>query len=146
MDMEYMLLPIIWVALIIIFAVIEFITQGITTIWFAISAAISLLLALIGAPLWLQIVVFVVVSLALLIFIRDILVKKYNKGLAKTNVEAIVGEHAMVTESINNVSATGRVVINGMEWSAAAQSDDVSFEVGAKVTVVDVKGVKVIVK
>lgn len=146
MDMEYMLLPIIWLVLLIVFAVIEFLTQGIATVWFAVAAGVALLLALIGAPLWLQIVVFVFVSLALLIFIRDILVKRYNKSLEKTNVEAVVGEHAVVIEAINNVAGTGRVIIKGMEWSAATENDGTVFDTGAAVTVVDVKGVKVIVR
>lgn len=146
MDMEFMMLPLIWIALIIVFSVTEVVTQGITTIWFAIASAVSLLLAILGAPLWLQIGVFIVVALLLLIFIRDILVKKYNRGLAKTNVETIAGESAIVIEKINNVAGSGRVTIKGMEWAAAAEDDNAVFDEGAKVTVVEVKGVKVIVK
>jgi len=144
--MSYISIPIIWLLLLIIFALVEFFTQGITTIWFALAAGISLLLSLIGTPISVQIIVFIIVSLFLLLFIRQILVKKYNKSLAKTNVEAVVGEEAIVVEAVNNISGAGRVNIKGMEWAAAAEDASASFEIGAKVTVVDVKGVKVIVK
>ncbi|MCQ2541175.1 MAG: NfeD family protein [Lachnospiraceae bacterium] len=139
-------MAIVWLVLLLVFAVTEFLTQGITTIWFAIAAGVSLLLALIGAPIWLQVVVFVVLSAVLLIVGRQILVKKYNNSLEKTNVEAVIGQTALVIEDIDGKLGAGRVIIGGMEWAAAPEEANAKFAKDAQVTVVDVKGVKVIVK
>ncbi len=135
-----------WLALAVALLIIEMMTQGLTTIWFAGGALAAFVLALLGAPVWAQIVVFLVVSLLLLVFTRPIAMKYYNNRLTKTNAESLVGQNAVVTEDIDNLKAAGRVKINGLDWKAQSVRDDVTISAGTNVTVKDIQGVKLIVE
>lgn len=138
--------PIIWLILLIIFIIIELISLGLTTIWFAGGALVAYIASVAGANEIIQIVLFLAVSLILLFFTRPLAQKYINKGAVKTNVEAVTGKTAKVIEEINNVNATGKAVIDGEEWMARAEKAEEIFRVGELVTVSEVQGVKVIVK
>ena len=86
------------------------------------------------------------ISIVLLIFTRPIAVKYFNKDRVKTNAESIVGSQAVVTSLIDNLSSTGQVRVNGMEWTARSTDDNVNFSEGNVVTVVAINGVKLIVE
>lgn len=138
-------MPIIWLIVFAILIIIEFLTMGLTTIWFACGAIIACLASAFGWPLWLQIIFFVVVSAVLLIFTRPIALKYFNRSRTKTNVEGIVGKQAVVTTEIDNVRATGQVKIDGMDWSARSENG-ANIAKDSIVTIVRVEGVKLIVK
>ena len=57
-------MPAIWIGLIVIFLIIEGLTAGLVTIWFAVGALAALIAAMFHAPLWLQLVWFFAVSIA----------------------------------------------------------------------------------
>ena len=57
-----------WLILLGILLIIEIITLGLTTIWFAGGALIAFLVAILGGAVWLQVVVFLAVSILLLLF------------------------------------------------------------------------------
>ena len=137
---------IIWLVLLVLCVAIEFATMGLTTIWFAGGSLVAVILAALGAPSYVQIAAFIVVSLVMLIFTRPIAVRYFNKDRVKTNAESIVGKKAVVTALIDNVAATGQVTVGGMEWSDRATEDGVKIEQGAIVTVVAISGVKLIVE
>ena len=84
-------------------------------------------------------------SVLLLVFTRPIAAKHFNKKMVATNVDSVPGETGVVSVDIDNVAATGTVMLKGMEWTARTESDDVKIEKGAKVRVLRVEGVKVIV-
>lgn len=135
---------VIWIALIIIFSVIEVLTMGLTTIWFAGAALIALLAALVGLSVPVQIGIFLL-SAALLIYFTKPLAKDFLRiGSEKTNVEAVIGQSGPVVKGIERY-ATGQVKINGQIWSALSE-DGEPIETGLKVQVVAVEGVKLIVK
>lgn len=138
--------PYIWLGLMVLFLVVEIITLGLTSIWFAGGACISFFLNLMNLNNSIQIVAFFLVSLVLVSLVRPIAEKKFNNRTVKTNVDGLIGEQARVIESISNIDATGRVVINGMEWTARANSPNDVLEKDAIVKVVRIEGVKVIVE
>lgn len=140
-----MSLSITWLVVLIVCLVVEFSTMGLTSIWFAGGALLSMIIALIGGPLWLQVLVFLVVSIVLLIFTRPVAAKYFNKNRTKTNVDSIAGRQAIVTEKIDNLQGMGQIVTNGMEWTARSLDDSV-IEEGAVVTIEKIEGVKAIVK
>ena len=114
---------IIWIALIIIFAVVEIITVGLTSIWFAGGAVVALLVDAAGlGPVW-QFAAFVVVSVILLVFTRPWALKYMKPRLVKTNYEAAVDKNVCLTEAVDNIRGTGTAVLNGQEWSARAYED-----------------------
>jgi len=137
---------IIWVIIAVVLAVIEAFTLGLTTIWFAAGAIISAIFAAIGAPLVLQIIIFLVVSVVLLYFTRPIVMRGFNNTRVKTNAESLVGKHAYVTEGIDNVKSVGKIKIDGMEWTARTEADGVSISEGSLVEILSIEGVKTIVK
>ena len=136
----------IWLAVLVVCVGIEIATMGLTTIWFAGGALVSAILAALNAPLWLQIVVFFVVSLILLYLTRPVAVKYFNKDRVKTNVESLIGRQAIVISEIDNLQGIGQVTVGGQEWSARSVKDDVQLPVGSVVVVRSVSGVKLIVE
>ena len=135
-----------WIAICAVLMVLEAMTMGLTTIWFAGGALVAAVLAALKAPLVAQIVVFVVVSLVLLYFTRPVVSKYFNKNLTKTNVESVVGKQAYVSVEIDNVKATGQVKIDGMDWTARSSEDGKVIPEGTLVKVVKIDGVKAIVE
>ena len=138
--------PIMWLILLACFLVVEAITVGLTTIWFAGGALVAAIASGLGAGILIQGVLFLIVSLALLIFTRPMAVRYMNKGVPKTNVNSLIGERAVVIQKINNLEQTGQVRINDIEWMARTSSDEVTIPEHAIVTIEDVQGVKLIVK
>ena len=135
-----------WLVLLILFIVIEVLTMGLTTIWFAGGTLIAVLATLLGAPVWLQIILFFAVSLVLLFFTRPVAVKYFNRDRVKTNVESMVGRQAIVISEIDNIQGIGQVTVGGMEWTARSCDDKVRIPAGAVVNVVAIHGVKLIVR
>lgn len=135
-----------WLVLLIVAIVAEVMTMGLTTIWFAGGALVAILAAVLHAPIWLQIVLFFLVSLLLLAFTRPVAVKYFNKDRVRTNVESMVGRQAVVTGEIDNIQGIGQVTLSGQEWSARSTDDRVRIPLGSVVDVVSVSGVKLIVK
>ena len=134
-----------WLALAVALLVFEIMTQGLTSIWFAGGALAAFVVNLIGGSMWTQIIVFLIVSLALLLFTRPIAMKYYNPRLTKTNAESLVGLDAVVTEDIDNLKAVGRASINGQDWTARNIIDE-GIPAGTTVTVRQIQGVKLIVE
>lgn len=135
-----------WLVLLIVMIVIEVPTLGLTTIWFAGGALIAVLASLLGAPVWLQIILFFAVSLLLLFFTRPVAVKYFNRDRVKTNVESMVGRQAIVISEIDNIQGIGQVTVSGQEWSARSCDDKMRIPAGAVVDVVAINGVKLVVR
>ena len=135
-----------WLVLLIVAIVVEVLTMGLTTIWFAGGALVAILATLLHAPIWLQVILFVAVSLLLLFFTRPVAVKYFNKDRVKTNVESMVGRQAVVTGEIDNIQGIGQVTLGRQEWSARSADDTMRIPLGSVVDVVSVSGVKLIVK
>ena len=136
---------IIWLAALVILLLAEALTLGLTTIWFAGGALIALIAALVGANIWVQLGIFLAVSLLLLIFTRPAALRYMNKSTLKTNVDSLTGEVGVVSERIDNLEATGKVKLNDVFWTARSE-DGTVIEEGAVVEISRVEGVKLIVK
>lgn len=137
---------VIWLLLVVILLVIELITVGLTTIWFAAGSAAAFLLSLTGAGIGWQIGVFLVVSIVLLIFTRPWALKYVNRNRDKTNYESVIGKTVKVTQRISNADQTGAAVYDGQEWTARSLEDDRTIEEGKQAVVEKIVGVKLIVR
>ena len=135
-----------WLIVFVACIVIELITLGLTTIWFAGGALVAAIGAAFGAPLWLQAVLFGAVSLVLLYFTRPVAVKYFNRDRIKTNAESLVGKQAIVISEINNLQGIGQVTIGGQEWSARTVKEGVVLKAGTVVVVRAISGVKLMVE
>ena len=136
---------IIWLAALVILLLAEALTLGLTTIWFAGGALIALIAAPVGANVWVQLGIFLAVSLLLLIFTRPAALRYMNKSTLKTNVDSLTGEVGVVSERIDNLEATGKVKLTDVLWTARSE-DGTVIEEGAVVEISRVEGVKLIVK
>ena len=137
---------IIWLVLLILFIGVEAATLGLASIWFAGGALIALIAAALKAPVWLQLVLFLITALVLLIFTRPVAVKYFNKDRVKTNVGSIIGKQAIVTAEIDNLQAAGKVTVGGQEWSARSCEEGITIPEGAVVVIEAVSGVKLLVR
>ena len=136
----------VWLILLAVFLVVEAITAGLTTIWFAGGALVAALAAYLGTGVIMQLLLFLVVSVALLVFTRPLAVKYMNKDLEKTNVNSLLGKTAVVTQEIDNLAQTGQVRINDIEWTARTFDNSIKIPKDAVVEIEEVQGVKLIVK
>lgn len=135
----------VWLAVMSVLIIIEIITVGLTTIWFAGGALVAMLIATLGGGTILQVVVFLVVSLVLLIFTRPFALNYINSTRIKTNYEGIIGKVVRITEDVDNMNGTGCATVNGQEWTVRSVNDNNKIEAGKLAKVVNIKGVKLIV-
>ncbi len=136
---------IIWFGLTVGFLVLEAACPiHLVSIWFAAGALIAMIAALLGAQLWLQATLFLVISCALVLMLWPFIKKFLNPNLKKTNIDAVIGTVGRVTVAIDNVAAEGQVKLGAMEWTARSSSGD-PIPVGTLVRADRIEGVKVFV-
>lgn len=136
--------PVFWLVALIVFGIVEGATAGLASIWFAVGALAALVSALLGAPLWVQIVLFLAVSLATLLMVRPVAQKYLNPKKEATNADRVIGAEGIVTQTIDNVKGGGQVNIAGQTWTARADDHSVIPE-GTLVFILRIEGVKVYV-
>lgn len=136
----------IWILLLAIFVILELISMGLTTIWFAGGVMIAMIANLLGAGIWWQILLFLSVSLVLLFFTRPIATKYFNQNRVKTNLDSLIGKQAVVTTSIRNLQEEGRVMVDGKEWTARSADASRAIEKDQIVRILSIQGVKLIVE
>lgn len=134
-----------WLIIAAFLIIVELGTMGLTSIWFAIGAFAAAITTQFTNNLWIQLIVFMVLSIILWIFTRPIAVKHLNLGKEKTNVDSLAGQKAIVTITIDNLQATGQAKVNGLEWTARS-ADDSIINAGETVIIKEVEGVKLIVE
>lgn len=135
---------IIWLALIIVFLAMEAATVQLISTWFAAGALAAMIVSLIGGAVWLQIVVFLTVSIVLLVLLWPIARKHLKPKLVATNADALIGRVCTVTEEIDPVEG-GRVKLGDVTWSARSVSDT-QIPAGTLVKVMKIQGAKVFVE
>lgn len=135
-----------WLILFVVLIIIEALTVGLTTIWFAIGSLAAFGLECIGLGLPIQVIAFIVISVILFIVTRPIAMKYFNKDREKTNAESLVGRTALVMEKIDNIHAAGKVEVNGLEWTARTDDESIVIEKDTKVRILGIEGVKLIVR
>ena len=109
---------IIWLVLMVVFLIAEASTVAMVSLWFAAGSLAAMVASLLGAPIWLQVALFLAVAAVLLASLRPLVRKHFTPRLSRTNVDAIVDSQGYVTSDIDNVAATGTVKLGAMEWTA----------------------------
>ena len=136
---------IVWLVLLLLFAGAEAISVGLTSVWFAAGALCALIAALLGGAMWIQITLFLAVSLLCLLAARPLARRHLNSKVEATNADRVIGEQAQVTEDIDNIRGRGAVVIRGVPWTARSE-DGLPVPAGTLVKVLRIEGVKVFVE
>ncbi len=140
------MMPYIWLAVIVAAVIVESMTFTLVSVWFIPGALISLALSLFSVPMWIQIVVFFAVAIACLIFLKPLTRNVLRVKRVATNADAVIGERAVVTQSINNIEGCGQVKVKGQVWTARSFDENVTFAEGEVLTVLAIEGVKLICK
>ena len=135
----------VWLILLVILVAGEAITVGLTFIWFAVGAMGGLLTAVLGGEIWLQVVVFLLLSAVTLILVRPAAAKLLTPGISPTNADRVLSQIALVTEEIDNIAETGQVKLFGQVWTARSENGDV-IPTQSRVRILRIEGVKVFVK
>lgn len=134
---------VLWGALIILTVILEIATEQFVSIWFSCAAVVSLIISILGAPVWAQFLVFLCMTAILLILTRPI-VRKLRGAPVRTNADMNVGMTAIVTENIENSRSTGRATVGGVSWKAVSE-DGTIIQAGDSVIIRAVDGAKLIV-
>lgn len=136
--------PLIWLALALLLLIIEAVTVQMVCIWFCVGAVCAVITALLGGSLTVQVVVFALVSVLSLVFTRRIVRDVLKVKKTPTNADSVIGATGLVLEEINNEAETGRVRVEGLNWTARAEDGSI-IPVGETVTVNAIAGVKLMV-
>ncbi len=139
------LMPIFWLVLTIVLGVFEAATVQLVAIWFVAGAIVAIIASLLGAPLWLQIVLFIVVSIITLVITRPFIKKRLNVKEIHTNADSMVGRIGTVLSDITDDSTAGRVMVGGLDWAAVAEDGEYIAK-DEKVLIKAISGVKLIVE
>ncbi len=135
---------IIWAALILAFGVLEGVTVQLVSIWFVLGSIAGLIAAVCGAPVIVQVLVCIGVSVAALVITRPLVKKKLTTKVQSTNADRCIGTDAVVTQEINNLADAGTVKADGKLWTARSSNGDI-IPAAEVVTVERIEGVKLIV-
>jgi len=136
---------IIWLVLLVASLVLEAISLQLFSIWFAVGALAAVIAYLLGAEIWLQVVIFVVVTGASLAATRPLVRRLQVKKPQATNADRYVGQNAVVIEKIDNIKGTGQVKVLGQVW-AARTPDGSEIPKGASVRTLSIEGAKLFVE
>lgn len=139
-------LLIVWISMFVVLILIELLTLGLTTIWFAGGTLVAMLANVLGANNIVQWVLFFLASIILLVATRPFAVRFLNKDRVSTNADSLIGQLGVVEQEIDNLKAMGNIMINGQDWTARSASTDLLIEKGKTVVVKSIEGVKLIVE
>ena len=135
----------VWLIIAGLFFIGEIATVGFLIFWFGIGALIAMVVSLFTSNIIIQTTVFVISS-TILIFATKPFVKKFaDVKKTNTNVYSIISKKALVIKTINPIHSIGQIKLNGEVWTAESENNEV-IEEGSEVEVLEIKGVKAIVK
>ena len=135
---------ILWLVMLVLFIVVEAGMVTLISLWFAVGSLAALIPALLGRPIWIQLIVFTAVSAVSLALLRPIARKYIKRPGTSTNSDRNIGQTGVCTERIDNDAGQGSVRLMGKEWTARSAGGSV-IEEGALVRVESISGVKLIV-
>ena len=136
---------IIWLAVFVLALLIEAIGPEIVSVWFAGGALVSLIISFIpGVEWWIQVIVFAVVSAALLVFIRPFLAKALKRETINSNADTMVGKKGIIVAKVEETES-GEVNVDGVIWTAIATKDGLVIDKDSRVKVMAVSGNKLVV-
>lgn len=140
-------MTIIWLIIAVIMFVGEMVCPIFFMFWFALGALMALVVSLITSNIVIQVTVFLVTSLTLVIFMKPLTNKFFqNKTKDDLNMNGIIGKNAIVTKNIDNLKGIGEVKVSGEIWTAISENESEVIEVGKKVEILRIDGVKLVVK
>lgn len=140
---------IVWIILAVILIVAEAFTLGFVLLWFGVGAIVAALVAVLGAGMLWQFLVFAVISIALTALSRTIFanyLSAHGDDAPKIGIEALPGQVGTVTTASRGALKEAAVKVYGSIWTAYPADGETEFHEGEKVEVVRVQGSSIIVR
>lgn len=137
-------IELVWLGACIMLFILEAVTVGLVSIWFALGALAALVVSLIGGPFWLQIIVFLTVSALTLWLTRPLVKKHFNNRHEATNADSFIGKQCVITQDVDNIASTGQAVCQGKTWTVRS-TNGMPIRKGEKAVVDSIEGVKLMV-
>ncbi len=139
-----------WFTVALLFFIMEIMTPGFVLLWFGVGALVAGLLDLAGVSnIFVQIIVFVVVSIVLVFLSRTLFKNVFMRSSPgadlRTNADAMIGKAGIVTEIVDNIHSTGRVLIEGQDWGARS-SDESVIKPGERIRILRIEGVHLVIE
>ncbi|MEU6133172.1 NfeD family protein [Saccharopolyspora sp. NPDC047091] len=136
--------PVVWLIIGVILVAAEVLSGEFVLVMLGLAALGTALVVVAGAPPWLAVVVFAALAGGLVLGARPALKRRFLGGRElKTNVDALVGKHAVVVATVDHQG--GRVRIDGDVWSARASHEADVFEADSTVLVTEISGATAVV-
>lgn len=136
---------VLWITAMVLFGIMEAATVNMVSIWFVGGALAALIVQMLGGGVWLQLGVFLAVSIALLACLRPFVKRFVSPRRTATNADMSIGRQAYLTETVDNLRETGTLKLDGKEWTVRSVGGEVIPE-GALVRIVRLQGVKLYVE
>lgn len=133
-----------WLIIFVVLVVIELLTVGLVSIWFAAGALVTFIISYFTNNIFIQIPIFIAVSIISLIATRPIIKKHFTSNIVKTNVNKLIGETAIVLEDLSKTNM-GKVKVDGQIWSAINNEKGKILK-DSEVEILSIEGVKLIVR
>lgn len=137
---------VVWLIIAVVLFLIESATYQMVCIWFSLGSLVAMAASWLNAPVWLQLLVFLLTSLLVLLLARPYVMKHARFQKSATNADRVIGQIGVVKEKIDNIADQGRATANGLLWTARSANDDITIPVGNRVRAVRIDGVKLIVE
>jgi membrane protein implicated in regulation of membrane protease activity len=138
---------VVWIIAAVVLAVGEMLTLSFFLAPFAAGALLAALVSAVGGGLVGSWAIFVLTSLLLLLVVRPI-ARSHRKQPAqlRTGTAALIGGKGTVVERVANLEAVGAIRLdNGEVWTARAYDEDRSYDIGARVEVMEIRGATALV-
>ena len=135
----------VWLAIIIVAIIVEVFTADMLSIWFAGGGFLAMITSAVKLPPVVQIIVFVVVSVALLLVFRKLVLKKLMKNKSNLNADSAIGKEFMLLSGVG-FNSPGAIKVNDVVWSAVCEDQSTTIPENTKVKVIGLKGNKYIVE
>lgn len=139
-------LVITWAIITIVLICVEIASVQLVAIWFAAGGLAAFIASLFGAELFPTLYIFIIVSIILLLCTRPFVKKYLTPKKVATNADSIIGMICIVSEKVENLSGSGRILVNGLSWAAKSVVDELSFDVDEKAKIVAIEGVKAVIE
>ena len=136
---------VIWLIVAVVLGIVEGLTVSLISIWMAIGAVVASVIAAFGGSVLAQILAFLIVSAILLVLTIPFSKRFRKNNVSSTNADRLLGAEGIVIVKIEPIENSGQIKVMGQVWSAASK-DHSAIEIGEKVTVVSIEGVKAIVE
>lgn len=111
-----------WLGVMVIAVIVEALTFNMTTVWAAISALLMIFICKTQIGFKWQILIFLVLTIAFILFTRPLVMKKLGLGKNVTNVNTMEGQEVLVTKAVSTFEKGLAKAVNGVMWSVTAEN------------------------